>query len=276
LTLEADSIDVGYNSTTVVHRLSLTLRPPETVALVGPNGSGKTTTLRALARLVPARSGAVYLDGREISSMPTRDVARRLALLPQDPRVPSTFTVRELVGIGRFPHRNWMERLCAGRDETVEWALEETRLGHLADREVDTLSGGERQRAWIAMALAQRTKLLLLDEPTTFLDVGHQLDVMETLDRLQAKHELAIVMVLHDMNQACRYADRIVVMKDGRIVAAGPPREILTAALIREVFGVNARISHDPESGTAYMIPVSRAARTQCTSETQGEREGTD
>lgn len=257
--LEAKGLRLAYEEREVVRDLSLAVRPREIISLIGPNGSGKSTILRALARSLRPRGGAVYLNGHDIHSLSPAKVARQLAILPQGPEAPSDLTVRELVWYGRSPHVKWWGRPTATDAEVVAWALGETKLEHLADRSVATLSGGERQRAWVALALAQTPEVLLLDEPTTYLDISHQLEVMELIRRLNASLGLTVVMVLHDINQAARYSHRLVALQAGQVVAEGQPGEILTPALLRRVFGVEARIEYDSD-GVPMYLPLGLAA----------------
>jgi len=250
--IEAKKIKLRYDSKTVVHDFDMEVRMGEVVALIGPNGSGKSTVLKAISRLMPCCAGVVHLDGRDIHKLPTREVACRLAMLSQNHITPPDFTVRELVTYGRIPHQKWYESISEEDRSIVEWAIGQTRLEHLADRSVNTLSGGERQRAWIALALAQKPQVLLLDEPTTFLDICHQLEVMELIKTLNTELGLTVVMVLHDMNQAVAYSHRLVVIKDGRLVTEGAPKDVLTPKLLRDVYNVEAEIAHHPLTGKLY------------------------
>jgi iron complex transport system ATP-binding protein len=254
-TLEASDVAVGYDGRTVVQQLSLTIARGGITALVGPNGSGKSTLLKAMARLLVPSAGAIYLDGRAISSLPTRAVARELAILPQGPVAPAGITVAELVEQGRYPHAGPLRMLRRQDHAAIREALELTDTARYADRPLESLSGGERQRAWIALALAQATPTLLLDEPTTFLDIGHQLEVLELVQRLNRERSLTVVLVLHDLNQAARYADRMVALQQGQIVADGPPMAVLTASLLEQVFGVQASIVTDPVTGAPVCLP---------------------
>jgi iron complex transport system ATP-binding protein len=247
--LDAREVVLSYGDTVVLDRLSLRVTPARTTALVGANASGKSTLLRGLARLLRPRAGAVLLDGREIASMRTRDVARRMAILPQDPTVPEGLTVRQLVAQGRFPHHRPMRRWSPDDEHAVGRALAMTAMTELSHRPLDELSGGQRQHAWIAMALAQQTEVLLLDEPTTYLDIAHQVAVLELLSELNRREGSTIVMVLHDLNQAARYADEILALRHGRVVACGPPAEVVTEEIVREVFDVEVRIIEDPVTG---------------------------
>lgn len=254
--LEASSLCVGYGERLVVDSLDLSIFGGTVTAVIGPNGCGKSTLLKALGRLLPARSGVVLLDGKQIDRMATRDVARVLGMLPQAPSAPEGLTVADLVARGRHPHQAWYRQWSADDVAAVDAALAMTGISDLAERAVDELSGGQRQRAWISMALAQGTDLLLLDEPTTYLDLAHQIDVLDLVQELHASLGRTVVMVLHDLNLAARYADNIVAMRDGRIVAQGSPGEVLTEAMLSEVFGLDARVVEDPVSGTPLVVPV--------------------
>ena len=253
--LSAETVSVGYTDRLVVRALTMSVRHGEITALVGPNGSGKSTLLKTMARLLVPRRGAVYLDGRAIARMSSRAVARQIAILPQGPVAPAGLTVAELVEQGRFPHAGPLRMLRHQDYSAIATALELTGMTQFAHRPLDSLSGGERQRAWIALALAQQTPVLLLDEPTTFLDIGHQIEVLELIRRLNLEHGMTIVLVLHDLNQAANYAHRMVVLHEGSIVADGPPASVLTPNLLLSVFGVRARIILDPERGTPVCLP---------------------
>ena len=256
--LSADSITLGYGDRTVVDGLDLALVPGRVTAIVGANGCGKSTVLRALARLIAPRSGQVVLDGRAVGELPSKEVARVLGLLPQGPVAPEGIVVADLVGRGRHPHQGLLGRWSAHDYEAVAAALAATGIAELADRPVDELSGGQRQRVWIAMALAQETEILLLDEPTTFLDVAHQVEVLDLLTDLNRERGTTIVMVLHDLNLAARYADELVAVRDERVHAMGAPGEIVTAELVRDVFGLESRIITDPLSGKPLVLPSGR------------------
>ncbi|WP_102509940.1 ABC transporter ATP-binding protein [Sanguibacter massiliensis] len=260
-TLAAAGLSLGYGERLVVDDLSVTIPPGKVTVVVGANACGKSTLLRGLARLLAPRSGVVLLDGADIANRPTKDVARVLGLLPQTPLAPDGITVADLVGRGRYPHQGWLRRWTPDDDAAVAEALELTGVLNLAGRSVDELSGGQRQRVWIAMTLAQRTPLLLLDEPTTFLDVAHQVDVLDLLADLNRDLGRTVVMVLHDLNLAARYAHHLVAMKDGRIVAEGAPADVVTEAVVEEVFGLRSRVVPDPVTGTPLVVPLSRSAR---------------
>jgi iron complex transport system ATP-binding protein len=260
VTLEARDLRLSYDGDPVVEDLRLRIARGRTTALVGPNASGKSTLLRALARLLRPTGGAVLLDGRDIARVPTREVARRMAILPQDPETPEGLTVRQLVEQGRYPHRALLRGWSPDDERAVDRALAGSGMAPLAERAVDTLSGGQRQHAWIAMTLAQETETLLLDEPTTYLDLAHQIDVLDLLAALNAAGR-TIVMVLHDLNQAARYADEIIAVRAGRIAAAGPPHEVVREDRVRDVFGVDVRVIDDPVTGGPLCVPTMSARR---------------
>ncbi|MBB5827555.1 ABC transporter ATP-binding protein [Micromonospora carbonacea] len=254
--LSTRDLVVGYDERTVLDGLDVTLPAGAFTVIVGPNACGKSTLLRTMARLLTPRRGAVLLDGTAIRDLPTREVARRLGVLPQSPLVPEGVTVADLVGRGRQPHQRWWRQWSAADGAAVDEAMALADVAGLANRPVDTLSGGQRQRVWIAMTLAQDTEALLLDEPTTFLDLAHQVEVLDLLHRLRAERGRTVVAVLHDLNQAARYADHLVAMRAGAVVAAGPPREILTAALVRDVFGLDCVVVPCPVSGAPLVVPA--------------------
>ncbi|MGW5354057.1 ABC transporter ATP-binding protein [Streptomyces sp. NPDC004031] len=256
--LQARQLHLAYDGRPVVEDLDLTVPTGRITAVVGANACGKSTLLRALARLLAPRAGAVELDGTALRSIPTRELARSLGILPQTPVAPEGLTVGDLVGRGRAPHQTWWRQWSAKDEEAVRAALAATDLTELVDRPVDELSGGQRQRAWIAMAVAQGTPVLLLDEPTTYLDLAHQIDVLDLITDLNRREGRTVVMVLHDLNQACRYADHVIAMKSGRIVAEGAPGEVVTEATVEDVFGLRCRVVPDPVSGTPLVIPMGR------------------
>lgn len=256
--LRAEGLHLAYDDRPVITDLDLAVPPGRITAIVGANACGKSTLLRALARLLTPRQGAVRLDGRELHSIPTRELAQRLGILPQAPVAPEGLTVVDLVTRGRSPHQTWWRQWTKADEQAVHDALEATATTELADRSVDELSGGQRQRAWIAMAVAQGTGVMLLDEPTTYLDLAHQIDVLDLIVDLNRAEGRTVVMVLHDLNQACRYADHLIAMKAGRIVAEGAPAEVMTVETVEDVFGLRCRIATDPVSGTPLVIPLGR------------------
>lgn len=254
--LRAERVTLGYDRSTVVDQLDLAVPDGEITAIIGPNACGKSTLLKALARLLRPSDGQVVLDGELIHRRPTKEVARRLGLLPQTPIAPPGILVADLVARGRTPHQRLFQQWSEHDERAVRAALEDTDTTDLADRPVDQLSGGQRQRVWIAMALAQETDLLLLDEPTTFLDIAHQIDVLDLVLRLNRERGRTVVVVLHDLNLACRYATHVVAMRDGRIVTAGAPTEVIDAATVGEVFGLDAVVITDPVSNTPLVVPI--------------------
>lgn len=259
--MSAKNLTLGYDNITIIKHLDLDIPPGKITALVGANGSGKSTLLRGLARLLKPRVGTIYLDTTDVFKLSTKDVAKKLGILTQGPVAPEGLTVRDLVACGRFPYQSWLQQWTKEDERLVELALEITGIKYLAERELDTLSGGQRQRAWIAMALAQDTDILLLDEPTTFLDLAHQIEVLDLLYDLNQNQQRTIVMVLHDLNHACRYADYLVAVKEGQIFAVGEPNLVITEKMVREVFGLECRVIPDPVSGTPMCIPVGRKGR---------------
>ncbi|MFT4235141.1 MAG: ABC transporter ATP-binding protein [Microbacterium sp.] len=256
--LSTEALVSGYGGKTIVDGVDLTIPPGRISVIVGANACGKSTLLKTLSRLISPTQGAVVLDGRAVREIPTKELARTLGLLPQQPIAPEGIAVSDLVGRGRHPHQKLFRSWTAADDEAVVEALEATGVTALADRSVDELSGGQRQRVWIAMALAQQTDILLLDEPTTFLDVTHQVEVLDLLTDLNRTRGTTIVMVLHDINLAARYADHLFAVRAGRIVAQGDPGEVITSDLVREVFDLDARIIPDPISGTPLVLPRGR------------------
>lgn len=258
--LSAEKLRVGYERRAVIDRLDVQIPDGRFTVIVGPNACGKSTLLKALVRALPIAAGSVLLDGKAISSTPTKQVARTIGFLPQSSSVPDAVTVVDLVGRGRFPHQRFLRQWTDADHEAVERALVAARVRDLAQRPVDSLSGGQRQRVWLAMVLAQQTPLLLLDEPTTFLDIAHQLEVLDLCAELQ-EGGLTVVAVLHDLNQACRYADHLICLSEGRIVAQGRPQDVVTARLVQELFDVPCEIITDPQSGTPLVLPLSRASR---------------
>lgn len=255
--LSAQQLQLGYGDKVIVPQLSLELESSRIHCLIGPNGCGKSTLLRALAGLLRPRQGQVLLDGRAVNRWGRRELAQRLAMLPQHPSAPEGLTVEQLVRYGRFPHQGLFGQLGAQDRKVVRWAIRVTGLAGYEERPLSALSGGERQRAWIALSLAQQASILILDEPTTYLDLGHQLEVLELLEELNRQQGLTVIMSLHDLNQAARYGHRLVAMRSGRLEQAGEPGEVLTETLLAEVFRVRARVSADTASGKPQFVPLS-------------------
>lgn len=254
-TLTANDLTLGYGEEIIIDDLNITIPKGEITVFIGGNGCGKSTLLRSLARLLKPKNGEVMLDGEAIAKMGTKEVAKKLSILPQSPVTPEGLTVHELVKQGRHPYRGFLKQWSKADENAVNKALESTNMTHLKEREVDSLSGGQRQRAWIAMTLAQETDTILLDEPTTYLDMTHQIEVLDLLFDLNEKEERTIVMVLHDLNLACRYAHHIVAIKDKQVFAQGKPEEIITCKLVHDVFQMKCDVTFDPRFGTPMCIP---------------------
>ena len=255
--LAARGVSVGYGARSVIDGLDVVIPPGVITTIIGPNGCGKSTLLRTLSRLLRPTSGTVVLDGEDIAALRTRDVAKKLGLLPQAPVAPEGLTVSDLVARGRHPHQSWLRQWSSDDADVVRRALAMTGVADLADRPVDSLSGGQRQRVWISMTLAQGTDLLLLDEPTTYLDLAHAVDVLDLVDDLHESGR-TVVMVLHDLNLATRYSDNLVVMREGAILAQGHPREVITADLLHEAFGLRAKVIDDPVGDRPLVVPIGR------------------
>ncbi|MEC4020850.1 ABC transporter ATP-binding protein [Streptomyces sp. H27-D2] len=256
--LTAESVTLAYDQRVIAEELSVVVPDNSFTVIVGPNACGKSTLLRALSRMLKPSAGTVLLDGQAIGSLPAKKVARTLGLLPQSSIAPDGITVADLVARGRYPHQGLLRQWSPEDERIVDESMAATGVASLADRYVDELSGGQRQRVWIAMALAQQTPLLLLDEPTTYLDIAHQVEVLDLCARLHEEEGRTLVAVLHDLNHAARYATHLIAMREGRIVAEGPPGEIVTAGLVEEVFGLPCRVIEDPESGTPLVVPAAR------------------
>lgn len=254
--LRASGLGLGYGERLVVDNLDLDVPTGTVTSVIGPNGCGKSTLLRALGRLLSPRAGEVLLDGKRIDKLPTKEVARTVGLLPQTPVAPDGLTVADLVARGRHPHQTWYRQWSVEDEAAVTDALRLTKMHEHANRVVDELSGGQRQRAWISMTLAQGTELLLLDEPITYLDLAHQVDVLDLVHDLHTTRGTTVVMVLHDLNLAARYSDRLVAMRAGKIVAQGDPGDVLTEDLLRDVFDLDAKILTDPVAGTPMVVPI--------------------
>lgn len=257
--LTTTALNIAYEKRMIVENLNIAIPQGKVTALVGANGSGKSTILKTLARLMTPSSGSVLLDGKSIHKQSTKEVAKQLAILPQNPTAPDGLTVSELVSYGRFPYQKGFGSMSAEDRRVVSWALEATGMTEFTDRPVDQLSGGQRQRAWIAMTLTQGTDIIFLDEPTTFLDMAHQLEVLQLLQTLNEKEGRTIVMVVHDLNHASRYADHMIAIKKGRVVGEGSPTEVMTPHILREVFGIEADVVPDPRTGVPLCLPFALA-----------------
>ncbi|AZG47835.1 ABC transporter ATP-binding protein [Gordonia insulae] len=254
--LRAEGLRVGYDDRVVIDDLDITIPDAAITTIIGPNGCGKSTLLRALSRLLPPRAGTVYLDDEDINGMRPKTVARTLGLLPQNPVAPEGLTVGELVARGRHPHQRWYQQATPEDEAAVEWALEQTATADFADRSIDALSGGQRQRVWIALTLAQQTDLLLLDEPTTYLDLAHSVEILDLVHALRTEHGKTVVMVLHDLNLAARYSDSLFVMRSGQVVAHGTPAEVITSELLLDAFGLQSHVMADPIFGAPMIVPL--------------------
>ena len=260
--LETKSVTLAYEQNVIAKNLSVEIPNGKFTVIVGPNGCGKSTLLRSLSRLLLPQSGEILLNGENIHSQSTREVAKKLGLLPQSAIAPNGIKVIDLVSRGRFPHQKWFQTWSEADQKAVELAMQATGVMDFSQHNVDQLSGGQRQRVWVAMALAQETSLLLLDEPTTYLDIAHQIELMDLFQDLNRIQGHTLVAVLHDLNHACRYADHLIMIKAGEVIATGSPNEIVTEALIKQVFGLSCLILPDPISNTPLIIPRGRAAKT--------------
>ncbi|MFI8349378.1 ABC transporter ATP-binding protein [Streptomyces sp. NPDC085596] len=260
--LSAENVTLAYEQRVIAERLSVEIPDNSFTVIVGPNACGKSTLLRALSRMLKPAEGQVLLDGQAIQSLPAKKVARTLGLLPQSSIAPDGITVADLVGRGRYPHQGLLRQWSAEDERVVNESMAQTGVTELAERYVDELSGGQRQRVWIAMALAQQTPLLLLDEPTTYLDIQHQIDVLDLCAELHETQGRTLVAVLHDLNHAARYATHLIALRDGEVIAEGAPTEIVTADLVERVFGLRCQVIDDPETGTPLVVPAARKART--------------
>ena len=256
--LRGEALTLAYGKKTIAESLNVTIPDGHFTAIIGPNGCGKSTLLRTLSRLMTPVHGHVYLDGEEIQRYASKEVARRIGLLAQNATTPGDISVQELVARGRYPHQPLFTRWRQEDEDAVQRAMQATGIMNLASQSVDTLSGGQRQRAWRAMVLAQDTSIMLLDEPTTWLDISHQIDLLELLSELNRERGYTLAAVLHDLNQACRYATHLIALRDGKIVAEGAPKEIVTPALIEAIYGLRCVIIDDPVANTPLVVPLGR------------------
>ena len=245
-----ENLETNYQKVTVFKDLNLEVKESKITTIIGPNGCGKSTLLKTMGRILKQKSGKVYLQGQNLNTIPTKQIAKHLALLPQNPIAPLQLKVEELISYGRYPHRNNVNKLLPEDSQVIEWAMDITKTTSFRNRHLENLSGGQRQKVWLAMALAQKTEVLLLDEPTTSLDMAHQLDVLQIVEKLNKEQKRTIVMVLHDINHAARFSDEIVAMKEGKIIKIGTPTEVITPEVLKEVFHINARIMIDSFNGT--------------------------
>ena len=260
--LQSQKLSLGYGDKTIIKNIDLDIPEGKITTLIGANGCGKSTLLRSMARLLKPQSGSVLLDGKEVFTSSTKEIAKRLAILPQTPVAPEGMTVMQLVRQGRYPHQSWLKQWSEEDERCVKEALIATNMTEFAERTVDSLSGGQRQRAWIAMTLAQDTPVILLDEPTTYLDLSHQIEILDLLFELNRTSGRTVVMVLHDLNLACRYADNIVAVKDGEIYSHGAPEDVITAGLVKEVFRLESQIVPCPMFGTPICVPYGKGRHT--------------
>jgi iron complex transport system ATP-binding protein len=256
--IETKDLSLSYGETLIIDELNLTIPKGEITVFIGGNGCGKSTLLRSIARLLKPKSGAVLLEGDAIAKLSTKEVAKKMAILPQSPSAPEGLTVLQLVKQGRYPHQSWLKQWSEKDERMVNNALKATRLEDLKERTVDSLSGGQRQRAWIAMTLAQDTDVILLDEPTTYLDMTHQIEILDLLFELNERENRTVVMVLHDLNLACRYAHNIVAIKNRKVYAQGKPEYVINCSLVKNVFGMECEVTIDPLFGTPLCIPYGK------------------
>lgn len=247
--ITTNNLDIAYEEALIVKALDMNIPHGKITSIIGPNGCGKSTVLKAVGRILKPKNGVVYLSGEDIRKLSTKEVAKRMAILPQTPTAPSGLTVSELVAYGRFPHQRGFGKLTPEDRKIVQWALSVTKLLEFEHREVDTLSGGQRQRVWIAMALAQQTDLILLDEPTTYLDLAHQLEVLTLLYELNRRQGCTIAMVLHDLNLAARFSDYMIAIRAGKIISQGKPEVVMRPEVLKEAFSIDAQIVHEPKTG---------------------------
>ncbi len=260
--LNGEQVKIGYGDTTIINNLDVEVPDGKVTSIIGPNGCGKSTLLKALSRLLSIKDGAIHLDGQSIHAQSTKEIAKKIAILPQSPEVADGLTVGELVSYGRFPHQKGFGRLTAEDKKEIDWALSVTGTSEFRHRSINDLSGGQRQRVWIAMALAQRTDIIFLDEPTTYLDICHQLEILELVQKLNKEQGCTIVMVLHDINQAIRFSDHLIAMKEGNIVANGTTQEVLTKDILEKVFNIDVVLDEDPRTGKPLLVTYDVFSKT--------------
>ncbi|MGX0052816.1 ferric hydroxamate/heme transport system ATP-binding protein [Staphylococcus capitis] len=260
--LNGEQVKIGYGDTTIINNLDVEVPDGKVTSIIGPNGCGKSTLLKALSRLLSIKDGAIHLDGQSIHAQSTKEIAKKIAILPQSPEVADGLTVGELVSYGRFPHQKGFGRLTAEDKKEIDWALSVTGTSEFRHRSINDLSGGQRQRVWIAMALAQRTDIIFLDEPTTYLDICHQLEILELVQKLNKEQGCTIVMVLHDINQAIRFSDHLIAMKEGNIVANGTTQEVLTKDILEKVFNIDVVLDEDPRTGKPLLVTYDLFSKT--------------
>lgn len=260
--LNGEQVKIGYGDTTIINNLDVEVPDGKVTSIIGPNGCGKSTLLKALSRLLSIKEGAIHLDGKSIHAQLTKEIAKKIAILPQSPEVADGLTVGELVSYGRFPHQKGFGRLTAEDKKEIDWALSVTGTSEFRHRSINDLSGGQRQRVWIAMALAQRTDIIFLDEPTTYLDICHQLEILELVQKLNKEQGCTIVMVLHDINQAIRFSDHLIAMKDGNIVTNGTTQEVLTKDNLEKVFNIDVVLDEDPRTGKPLLVTYDLFSKT--------------
>lgn len=252
--LHGQQVKIGYGDNTIINKLDVEIPDGKVTSIIGPNGCGKSSLLKALSRLLAVKEGEVFLDGENIHTQSTKEIAKKIAILPQSPEVADGLTVGELVSYGRFPHQKGFGRLTAEDKKEIDWAMEVTGTDTFRHRSINDLSGGQRQRVWIAMALAQRTDIIFLDEPTTYLDICHQLEILELVQKLNQEQGCTIVMVLHDINQAIRFSDHLIAMKEGDIIATGSTEDVLTQEILEKVFNIDVVLSKDPKTGKPLLV----------------------
>lgn len=263
--LSAKNLETRYEKLTVFRDLNVEIQEGKVTTIIGPNGCGKSTLLKTMGRILKQKNGKVYLQGQDLHTIPTKQIAKQLALLPQNPIAPGELKVEELISYGRYPHRNNVNKISSQDKEIIEWAMDITKTSAFRTRQIGNLSGGQRQKVWLAMALAQKTEILLLDEPTTYLDMSHQLEVLQIVERLNRDHNCTVIMVLHDINHAARFSDEIIAMKEGKIVTTGSPVDIITNEVLKDVFHIDARVMIDPYNGAPVCFGYDSVSREENT-----------